>query len=476
MTAFLIGCKMETVSVSKSLKYSIYDGFFYSLMVGFSETYFSAFAIFLGANNFQLGVLASLPPLMAGLSQFFTFSILSLFSSRKKMVCFFVFLQGLILFPMLLSSQVSGIPLEIYIALVTLYTMSGVLIGPLWNSWIGDLVPPQQRGTFFGKRNRILTVGTFLSMLMAGFVLRHYKEIHYELWGFILVFCTGAFARSMSAYFLSRKMDPIQEHAGTRFRDFLEFVKNIFQRNEGRLILYMASINFAVFTSAAYIAPYLLRTLQFSYATYTLVISGVMLTKFLSSPFWGRVCDKLGTRRVLKVVAFLIPLSTILWAFVGNPVILFFAQCFSGFIWAGYELATFTFLLDAVLPKERARVAMYSSIIVNSSALLGGLTGSAVVLYGPQFLHPFALVFILSGVLRILAFVAFMPHIREVREIAPVRAKDVWLEATGFKSALGLTTRLVVFNTRIIKRSSRLIRPLYLGSRSRRNNLSDKVG
>jgi len=428
----------------RSMGLSIRDGFSYSLMVGFGENYFAAFAVFLGANNFQLGVLTSLPPLVAGLTQFFSLQVLEKFKSRKKMVCAFAFLQGCMLIPLFFSYKIEALRFEAYILLVILYTAAGMFIGPIWNSWIGDIVPSSKRGVYFGKRNRAITIGTFLSMLVAGFILRSYKEMNLELTGFLSIFTLALLARVWSTYFLSKKMEPSYSLVPTHFGDFLVFFKSILTRNEGRLILYMAAINFAVYMAAAYFTPYLLRTLNFSYMTYTLIVGGIALTKFFTSSFWGEICDRMGERKVIYVTGLLVPLSTVPWAFTGSAFWLFAAQCFSGFLWAGYELATFTFLLNAVSPSERARVVGYSSIIVSAAAFLGGLVGSLIVLYGPVLLHPFALVFLVSAILRLIAMLVFVPQIKEVRTLHAVKTSEVLIQAMGFKSAVGFTRALFV--------------------------------
>ncbi|HEX4924811.1 MAG TPA: MFS transporter [Bdellovibrionales bacterium] len=229
---------------------------------------------------------------------------------------------------------------------------------------------------------------------------------------------------------------------------FWKFARQIFKRNQGILILYMSSINFAVFLSAAYFAPYLLRSLEFSYTTYTLVISGVALTKFMTSPFWGEVCDLLGSRRVLRWTGFLIPFSTVPWIFTGDPIALFMSQCFSGFLWAGYELATFNFLLDATQPSERARITSYSNMFNSTAALLGAITGVILVHNGPEIYHQYGFIFAVTSFVRMAALMIFTPKLKEVRVISPVRTRDVLIKASGFKSAVGLTSRLVVLNGR----------------------------
>src|SRR3989344_2140532 len=79
--------------IKKSLKYSIWDGSFASAMVGFGESFFSAFAIFLKASNFQISLLGSLPRAMGSFVQLYSSKLLKIFGTRKRFLCFFVLLQ-----------------------------------------------------------------------------------------------------------------------------------------------------------------------------------------------------------------------------------------------------------------------------------------------------------------------------------------------------------------------------------------------
>ncbi len=121
----------DSKNKDRSLTFSLYDGFFYSLMVGFSETYFSAFAVFMGANNFQLAMLAVLPPFCGGLSQFFTLKILDRMGSRQQMVCRFALAQGLFLVPVALSFFAGGVRAEVFLIAVICYYVSGQVVGPV---------------------------------------------------------------------------------------------------------------------------------------------------------------------------------------------------------------------------------------------------------------------------------------------------------------------------------------------------------
>jgi len=417
-------------------------------MVGFGETYFSAYALFLGANNFQMGVLTSLPPFLAGLSQFSTVNLMKAIPSRRKLVCLGVLVQILSFVPLYLAYSFSTLRIELYILLVGFYFSTGAVIGPVWNSWMGDLVKYSQRGVYFGRRNRVLTVGTFLAMTIAGLCLRHFKDINMELKGFAVIFLLAISSRLTSFYFLSIKFDPPISIPEKSSPGFLEFLKELPKRNQGMLILYMSAVNLAVYTAAAFFTPLMLKELKFNYGTYTFVVAGTAITKFLTYSIWGECVDKLGPRRVILTSGILISFTTLPWIFTGNPTYLFLSQCYTGIVWAGYEVSTFTFLLDATEPSERAQISSYLNILMGIFGLFGGLLGGGLFAIRHPALNPYMTVFALSGALRILALLSFGLHLKEIRVISAVKARDILFKSTGFKSAMGMTSRLIILGRR----------------------------
>lgn len=425
--------------------YSVYDGFFYSCMLGFAETYFSAYALFLGANNFQIGLLSALPPFIAGIAQFQTIKLMNWVPSRRQLVCTGVLFQALALIPVALCSQIQTLKIEWYIIFVCIYFTSNAIINPVWNSWMGDLVSPFQRGVYFGRRNRVVTIGTFVTMIAAGLILRYFRVHSQLIYGFYIIFGLAILSRFISLSYLSRKFEPPITSAIKPREPFLKFLKKLTTHNNGRLIAYMGTVNFAVFLSAAYFTPYMLSNLNFTYTLYTGVISGAALAKFVSSSFWGELCDKLGTKKVLYACGLCVCLTTLPWLFTTHPALLFLAQCFTGFVWAGYELATFTFLLDTTQSDERPQMTSNLNIIVATTGLLGGLTGAVLVETIKFQGNPFVLVFALSAAIRVFAFIAFGRKLQEVKVHTSVRARDVLIQATGFKSAMGFTSKLVFF-------------------------------
>ena len=87
----------------KTKKYSIKEGSSYSFMDGFGLRYISPFAVAIGANNTQIGLLSSIPTLFGNLSQLLTPKIMEK-TSRKKIVFLGVLMQALSWLPLITIS------------------------------------------------------------------------------------------------------------------------------------------------------------------------------------------------------------------------------------------------------------------------------------------------------------------------------------------------------------------------------------
>jgi MFS family permease len=88
--------------IDRSLRHSVRDGGAYAVMLGFGETYFSAFAVFLKASTAQIGFLASVPALLASFAQLLSAWLGHTFGNRKAIILLGAGLQAFIWIPMAL--------------------------------------------------------------------------------------------------------------------------------------------------------------------------------------------------------------------------------------------------------------------------------------------------------------------------------------------------------------------------------------
>ena len=152
---------------------SIWDGVFASFNIGCGETHVSAFIILFQATNLQVGLLASLPNLIASLFQLKTPACVEKVGSRKKIIVLSVMLQLMMWFPIIAIAftgwERHSVPF--LILFYSLYSTFGSFLAPAWGSLMSESVAEKERGRYFGLRGKIGGMVTVLSGFGAGYLL-----------------------------------------------------------------------------------------------------------------------------------------------------------------------------------------------------------------------------------------------------------------------------------------------------------------
>lgn len=409
----------------KSLKYSIKEGSATSLMSGAGEAYVVPFAIALNATNSQIGFLSSFVGLLGASSQVVSSKLVYSFK-RKKIVLFGVALQatiwllmialGILAFKGIINQYAASILIVIY----CMYAIIGNAAGPAWFSWMGDLVPERKRGEYFSKRNKIVGIIAMSVTLAASFVLDFAKEMNLVLIGFVFLFGISAIGRYVSAYYFTKHYEPELKLKKDEQFGFFKFVKNAPFNNYGRFVIYIGLITLSVNIAGPFFTPYMLRELGFSYATFTIINVSAGLFTIVSLSLWGKIGDTYGNRKLLKIGSVGISLLPVLWLFNQSPLYLIFVvQLLSGISWGAFNLGISNYIYDAVTPQKRAACVAYFTMVNGIGVFIGALLGGFILdNISITLMNSFFLIFLISGILRGVVSLIFLPLLKEVREIS----------------------------------------------------------
>ncbi len=417
--------------VKRALKFSTAEGMAYGAFLGFGDHYITAYAVALQANSLQIGILCSIPGFLASTAQIWDVELTGLMKSRKAVVLTFAMLQGLMLLPMLaLSLGFRGDPNWWLIFFATLYSIFGAMISPAWGSLMADVVPDHLRGRYFAVRGKLSTVTTIAAFLSGGIFLN--LLVQKSLWGFAVLFGLAFLARLTSWVFLTRLYElPLQIKVAHGVK-ISEFLASLTRTNLGRYILFLFAMNFAVNIASPYFAVYELRDLQFSYVTYAALETVSSIATILAIGYWGRGADRAGNLRMMILSSALVPLVPLMWMLSANRVYLGFAQVFSGFAWAGFNLCSVNYLYDATTSENRTRYLAYFNAGNGISAGIGALLGGFLAPRLPAVLGYQTLgLFLISGILRAVVSLIFPPGLKEVRKCGPVPAAQLFHTMMG---------------------------------------------
>ncbi len=439
----------ETKVKKKTMRLSITEGSFAVVAGGIGDNYIVPFALELNASATQVGIMSSLTGMMTPLGQLIGAHMMEK-RSRKGIAVIAAFIQALTwvlvvaLAGLLLGNIIVSLLPIILIIVYTSNVVSGAVSGPPWFSLMGDIVPDDQRGRYFAKRNVIMNAIAIIVILFLSFLLQVFKEDVLTLVGFVVIFLIAFGSRLTSSFLLSHHYYPrfaLEKAEYVRLRDFL---KDVPKSNFGHFVLLATLVNFGQMIGGPFFGVHMLQNLNFSYETYIIINLSQAMAAIILYPFLGKFSDKYGNVRLLRIGACIVPILPLFWIFFTDPLnLILFPQVIGGLGWTAFNLAASNFIYDSVSPHKRGFYVAYYNFLVGIGILGGGLVGSALITICPDIMTSFKFVFLISGLVRIVVVAIFLPKIKEVRKITITKPVSKFI---SFRPARGLFVTLGLEN------------------------------
>jgi MFS family permease len=361
-------------------------GFFSITTSGF----LAAYALVLGCNNFQIGVLAALPFLTQPL-QILVIPLVERFR-RRKVITLASWIPAqlswllIALIPLFLDVPGSS---AVALLLVTI-GIRGVFVSVTncsWNSWLRDLVPQQVLGSVFARRQMWANLAAMTFGLAASFFVAYWEghtPAGNEALGYTFPLLVGAVCLGLaSPLFMSLIPEPLMQPSTEPQPSFLSTISPPFRDgNYRRLLSFLLLWGLALNMSIPFFAIYMLLRLS-------LPLSAVIGFSILSQAFnilflrlWGRLADRFGFKAILSVSVSLYLLVVLGWTFTTMPErysltipLLVILHILAGIASAGVTLATGTIGLK-LAPKGQATAYLAAAGLATSlGAGLGPLIG-----------------------------------------------------------------------------------------------------
>lgn len=414
--------------VEQSLRRSVRDGVAHSVMTGTGESYFSAYALFLKATTAQIALLAALPPLIGSLAQLLSAWLARRTGRRKAIIVTGALLQAFTWFPIIwLPYFFPEHAVTLLIGCIVLYHFATNLATPLWSSLMGDLVPARKRGRYFGRRTRLASISSLISLIGAGIVLNYFDASEQARLGFCIIFSVATVARFYSAYQLNRMHDPSCAPRPALVLNPAQWFTRLRNSQFVRYSLFVSLTAFSVNIAAPFFSVHMLRDLRFSYVEFMANTTTSLLIQFLTLGAWGWLIDVSGSRRVLAVASCIVSMLPALWLLSDNFWYLLGVQVLSGLGWAGFSLSASNFLYEVAPSEKRATYAACHNVLNSSGIFFGTLFGGSLaamtperfVIFGQTFewTNKFWAVFLVSACARAAVPLVFLPLLHETRTV-----------------------------------------------------------
>ncbi|MDH4152817.1 MAG: MFS transporter [Nitrospira sp.] len=409
-------------------RFGIRDGLFQAVAQGGGEHYLSAFALLLSATPFQLSILSAIPQLLGTWAQLISVKVSHWFPSQASQVYWGILGQSVSWIPILV------LPLLwpehgpwLLIGGVAIYFTCSHFTSPAWNSFITELLDPNERGAYFARRSRVVAITSLLMLCLAGALLS-LCETRDLLWiGFTICFLTAGLSRSASAFLL--RTITISPHQAPRCNPtgFLDFLRTGVSHNFRHFLLFSGLMHAAVLIAGPFFVLYLIQDLHLAHWQYGTWVAAGILGQFLTLPSWGQFGDRFGNKALLTFTGLLVAFLPMLYLFSSAWLFLVTVNFFGGVVWAGLGLGLNNYVFDAVQPRDRAKAVAVSSIVNAVGWTIGTIAGSLLITAIPNrlqvgtfTLEPVSnlpLIFFLSGLLRLIVSATLLRTFHEPRQV-----------------------------------------------------------
>lgn len=327
-------------------KISIYNGMASTIAMNFSNNFFPIFAItILSASNYQVGLISSLPPLMALLMTIPAAIMLNRAAEHKKLVATSVLLARVMFLPIVVLVYLPSESMQAWAFLVIIALMSVpntvATIG--WQTLISGMISESRRGAFFSDRNRLLTMVGLVSTLIIGIVMKDASE---SVTAYQILFAI-AFGFGLLEVFLLMKHDETPAHIDGPVVKKKLMDWSIF-KHSGFVSFLIAALffNFAWQMAWGIFNIYHVRVVGATVFWISMFSVGNMLMQILTFPLWKKWAEQRSNVRVFVWAAIGMASTPFLTVLSTNLYYLTFVQTISGFFLSGVVLLLFNLLLE----------------------------------------------------------------------------------------------------------------------------------
>ncbi|GAB4143729.1 MAG: MFS transporter [Patescibacteria group bacterium] len=378
--------ELTDTEIQHSINNVVKDGIASQLMgILTGSVFLVGLAVYLGASNATIGLLAAIPPL-AQLVQIPAIYLVRKIKNRRLIV---VTAACLARIPWLILAICIGLfpgnpwILGVLWGAILFNSIFGAIAGCSWNSWMRDLIPEDKLGSTFARKLRFATALGIIASLTAGGFLDFWKNNlnQNESQAYGLLFSLGFVAGIVGIFFISRIEEPAIQLTRDRFLKTL--VLPFQDKNFLNLIRFSFSWNFAVNLAAPFFTVYMLRRLDLDLTWIILLGICSELMNLFFIRFWGEYADKFSNKLVLSICGPLLIICFFGWTFTTLPEkhiltlpLLVLIHLLTGISTAGVALGTGNIGLK-LAPQNQATSYLVAHNLCNSVAagiapLIGG--------------------------------------------------------------------------------------------------------
>lgn len=387
---------------------NIYNGIALAIAANLVNPYFAKFAGRLGATDFELAYLNSLPAFISLFALIPGAIFIDLFGNKLKSTA------GIMLFHKFFYLLFAAVPLIkgvsqpwIFILLIGLMNLPGSIYAMGYQSCVGDLFSPRERGIAMGRRNRFSDIFRLSITFFSGVLLSIPKTntsiiIMYQVF-FIISFVFGL----LEVYTFTRFKDEGAHTTPKQFHRIIETLVSSLKYTVTNKVFYRFMICSLIFHFGWQMGwplfnIYMINKLGANEAWLSAVSIAGGVASILTATKWAKFSDKHGNGLAVVIATFGMGITPFLYVLSESLIMLVLFNILIGFSITGTTLVLFNLLLEATPTQNRTTIISIYNTLIAISATIAPIFGVWVMSR-----TSLDLALISTGIMRFIGCLAF---------------------------------------------------------------------
>ncbi|MDP4092360.1 MAG: MFS transporter [Bacillota bacterium] len=367
-------------SVDKNSLFFIYEGIAITIIINIANPFFTMFGKRMGAGDYQIGLISSIPALMGILAVIPGAMLVGRFRDKKKVVAVLALCTG-ILYPIAAFTPFTGTSRVFwYIIAIAILNWPYSVYIICWQSFFSDVFDGSLRNRVYAARSKLGNLFGMISLLCTGLILAYIPHTDGQRVTLYQIFFFIAFVFALiQIWFLSRVTGyEITEKPTTshNLKILIQTVKKAAADKPFKsfiLTAFLFHITWQMTWPLFFI--FQVNFLHANEAWLSFLNVGTGLAGVVTYTLWSRMVDRKGAGWVIIIGGFGLALNPLLLVISKS---LFEALLFTilvGFLFSAFQLALFENLMNTVPQENKTlNIAIYTTFI-NISNFASPLVG-----------------------------------------------------------------------------------------------------
>ncbi len=272
--------------------------------------------------------------------------------------------------------------------------------GPMWQSWMADLVPTRISGRFWGIRQSIVTISFLIATALSGWVLDIFpdpRKAGGSYIGFMIVFSIAAVLGTIdiAVHMLVPEPKPGLYQKHQSLSGLIDRIISPLRIDDFRWMTFSISMWYlACGIAGSFGIVYLKREFNFTYTELSMLAVSASLGPVIFGILNGYIIDRIGARAFTSMIMFFAPMLGFSWFFLSHSkinilgfslpealLLLLVVNFFGGALAGGVGIAQLH-MINLLSPKSgRGMAIAVHWTIIGLMAAAGPLIGGMVMDY-----------------------------------------------------------------------------------------------